>query len=78
VDTTNQDLELYINNEFKAYTDDVVDTEGTWSLSSDENTITLFGGGNFTINELNTTKFIFTLHTTGVGNITDVKYTYKK
>ena len=78
VNIENQDLELFTNHEFKAYTDNVVDTEGNWALSNDEQTITLFGGENFTINELTSSKFIFTLHTNGVGNITDVKYTYKK
>ena len=78
VNIENQDLELFTNHEFKAYTDNVVDTEGTWTLSNDEQTITLFGGENFTINELTTSKFIFTLYTNGVGNTTDVKYTYKK
>jgi len=75
---TNQDLELFVNHEFKAYTDNVVDTEGNWILSSDENTITLFGGANFTINELTISKFVFTLHTSVGGNTTEVKYSYKK
>ena len=78
VDINNQDLELFANHEFKAYTDNVVDTEGNWLLSSNEEKITLFGGANFTINELTTSKFIFTLHTSVGGNTTEVKYSYKK
>ncbi len=78
VDVTNQDLELFTNHEYKAYTDNVVDTEGVWALSADEESITLFGGATFTINELTSSKFVFTLHTTIGGNQTDVKYTYSK
>ena len=77
VDITNQDLELFTNHEFKAYTDNVVDTEGNWILSSDETTVTLFGGANYTVNELTTSKFVFTLHTSVLGNTTEVKYSYK-
>jgi len=77
VDITNQDLELFTNHEFKAYTDNVVDTEGNWILSSDETIVTLFGGANYTVNELTTSKFVFTLHTSVLGNTTEVKYSYK-
>ncbi len=78
IDINNQDLELFINHEFKAYTDNVVDTEGNWLLSSDETTITLFGGANYTVNELTSSKFVFTLHTNIGNNETEVKYSYKK
>ena len=75
---TNQDLELLTNHEFKAYTDNIVDTEGNWMLSSDETTITLFGGANYTVNELTASKFVFTLYTSIADNETEVKYSYKK
>lgn len=78
VDITNQDLKLQEDNTYRTYLDGSSDANGTWSLSDDEQIITLFDGNEFEIEELTALRFVFTLHTTLGGNPTDVKYTYQK
>ena len=77
VDVTNQELELLTNHTFKSYVNSAVDETGNWSLIDNEETLNLFSQ-DFTINELTSSKLVFTLHTTVGGDTTDVVFTYNK
>lgn len=78
VDVTNQILRMYANNSYELYVEYSPGSSGSWSLSNNDQTITLFGGNDYVIEELTANIFRFSIETTVGGSATKVVYTFDR